>query len=132
MEIGKPDQIGEVGEAGVGPLTILCPLVELHPNRMTSLFRIAPFMLGGFMLTGCGLIPKPTSQATILPPVQTEAAWSRFTSTRGGYSIDFPGSPQEKDNSVSNAQAFDASIRVSGPVENATSQFYPLLFSLEA
>jgi hypothetical protein len=100
MEVGKPDEAGTVGEEVIRAL-----------KRLT--FALALLTLS---LAGCStyrpVSPTQSPQSRIVAvPV---GPWRRFISTRGGYSIDFPGHPAETSMAQSNARAFSASLWVRG------------------
>ena len=118
METRKPDEIGEMGEEIVGKVKHQ----HLRPSETKNSMKISFFgvslLISSGLLPGCGLLKAPDTQLTTLPAIQKEQAWFQFTSTRGGYSIDFPGAAQEKDESIPNARSFTAAVRVTGASGN--------------
>ncbi len=97
METRQPDKIGEVGEEAVRPMKPLLVAVA-------SCLALA---------TGCNRnIPSTQPQGRTSRIYAPVGPWQRFTSKRGGYSVEFPGKPIEKEDSIRNANDFSATLTV--------------------
>lgn len=100
METGQSDEVGAVGEEVAGAM-----------NRIVISGLFLLVCLAGCNRDTSSQTAKYQSPRTLVAPV---GPWRRFISTRGGYSIDFPGVPVEKNLSIRNARAFSAEVRVRG------------------